>query len=128
MEAAARKKLVANLLKYAGTTYAHEAGIRLADKSMPLFQLLTLCILASKPIDASIAVAAARELFAAGIGTPEAAFEADRAAMLRAFGRAHYVRYDESSATRRDIFLREVQDVWPWVRPYFDKRAVSARG
>ena len=23
---------------------------------------------------------------------------------------------------------REVQDVWPWVRPYFDKRAVSARG
>lgn len=96
MEAAARKKLVANLLKYAGSTYAHEAGIRLADKSMPLFQLLTLCMLAGKPIDASIAVAAARELFGAGIRTPEG--------------------------------LREVQDVWPWVRPYFDKRAVSARG
>ncbi|WP_040841948.1 endonuclease [Nocardia brevicatena] len=26
--------------------------------------------------------------------------------------------------TGGDIFLREVQDVWPWVRPYFDKRAV----
>jgi endonuclease III len=87
--------------------------------------------------------------------------------MIDAFGRAHYVRYDESSATRlteiaqlvvdeysgdlreiarrsyddidaakrmlkkfkgigdtgADIYLREVQDVWPWVRPYFDKRA-----
>jgi hypothetical protein len=89
--------------------------------------------------------------------------------MIRAFGRAHYVRYDESSATRltdmakrvsdefsgdvreiaqrsrhdigaakrilkqfngigdtgADIFLREVQDVWTWVRPYFDKRAIA---
>ncbi|WP_459546636.1 endonuclease [Nocardia sp. X0981] len=24
----------------------------------------------------------------------------------------------------RDIFLREVQQVWPWVRPYFDERAL----
>jgi hypothetical protein len=90
--------------------------------------------------------------------------------MISAFGRAHYVRYDESSATRladiahvvgddyggdlrqlaarsgRDvqgakrllmqfkgigdtgatIFLREVQDIWTWVRPYFDERAISA--
>jgi hypothetical protein len=90
--------------------------------------------------------------------------------MIRAFGRAHYVRYDESSATplteaaalvrreyggdlRRlaersnrdvgraaellqqfkgigatgaDIFLREIQNVWCWVRPYFDQRAVAA--
>jgi hypothetical protein len=27
--------------------------------------------------------------------------------------------------TGADIFLREVQDVWPWVRPYFDKRALD---
>ncbi|WP_280401281.1 endonuclease [Nocardia carnea] len=26
--------------------------------------------------------------------------------------------------TGGDIFLREVQDVWPWVRPHFDQRAV----
>ena len=31
------------LLTTAGTTYAEEAGIRLKDKPMPLFQLLTLC-------------------------------------------------------------------------------------
>ncbi len=28
--------------------------------------------------------------------------------------------------TGSDIFLREIQDVWTWVRPYFDKRAVAA--
>lgn len=170
MDAAARKKLAARLLEQAGTTYAQEAGIRLADKPMPLFELLTLCMLSSKPIDASIAVAAARELFRAGMRTPRAVLDADRADMIHAFGRAHYVRYDESSATRladiagtvvdeyggdlrtldgagdhdvtalrrslkrfkgigdtgADIFLREVQDTWTWVRPYFDQRAVAA--
>ena len=39
----------------AGTTYADEAGITLRDKPMPLFELLVLCMLASKPIDATIA-------------------------------------------------------------------------
>ncbi|PRC49993.1 endonuclease, partial [Mycobacterium sp. ITM-2017-0098] len=47
------------LLDEAGTTYADEAGITLADKPMPLFELLVLCMLASKPIDASIATRAA---------------------------------------------------------------------
>jgi hypothetical protein len=94
----------------------------------------------------------------------------DRRTMISAFGRAHYVRYDESSATRlteiaehvrdeysgdlrklaerskrdvgeakrilkqfkgigdtgADIYLREVQDVWTWVRPYFDERVSGA--
>jgi endonuclease III len=162
--------LVQRLLTAAGTTYAQEAGIRLKDKPMPLFQLLTLCMLASKPIDASIAVRAARELFTAGLRTPKAVLEADRSTMIAAFGRAHYVRYDESSATRladiactvrddysgdlrelaarsghdieaakrllmhfkgigdtgAEIFLREVQDIWTWVRPHFDERAISA--
>nr|WP_233151472.1 endonuclease [Mycobacterium lehmannii] len=170
MDAAARKKLVKRLLEQVGTTYAEDAGIRLADKPMPLFQLLILCMLSSKPIDASIAVEAARELFRAGLRTPKAVLDADRAEMIRAFGRAHYVRYDESSATRLTdiakavvdeyggdlrnldgtedhdataltrslkgfkgigdtgaaIFLREVQDTWTWIRPYFDARASSA--
>jgi len=169
VDTAARKQVTRNLLKHAGTTYADEAGIRLKDQPMPLFQLLTLCMLASKPIDATIAVRAARELFSAGMRTPPAVLSAQRADMISAFGRAHYVRYDESSATRladiaatvrddydtdlrelatrsahdvkaaarllkrfkgigdtgADIFLREVQDVWTWARPYFDKRAVT---
>jgi endonuclease III len=170
MDTAARNKVVRNLLDHAGTTYAEEAGIALKDKPMPLFQLLTLCMLASKPIDAAIAMRAARELFHDGLRTPKAVLDADRSTMIKAFGRAHYVRYDESSATRlvdiaravrddyaddvrglaeqssddvtsarrflkqfkgigdtgADIFLREVQDVWTWVRPHFDKRTISA--
>lgn len=167
---ARHKRLVAGLLEAAGTTYAEEAGIRLKDTPMPLFQLLSLCMLASKPIDAGIAVQAARELFEDGLRTPQAVLDADRSTMIEAFGRARYVRYDESSADRlidiaatvsdryggdlrrladesdrdvssakrllqqfkgigdtgADIFLREVQDVWTWVRPYLDDRATDA--
>ncbi|CAM4282696.1 endonuclease [Mycobacterium senriense] len=162
-------KRVRRLLDVAGTTYAAQARITMSDKPMPLFQLLVLCMLASKPIDAGIAMAAARELFKAGLRTPKAVQQADRQTMIDAFGRAHYVRYDESSATRladmagrvrddyagdlrrlaersqhdpaaakrmlkqfkgigdtgADIYLREVQDVWTWVRPHFDDRATG---
>lgn len=164
------EQLVRRLLKVAGTTYAAEAEIKLSDKPMPLFQLLVLCMLASKPIAARTAVHAARELFKTGLRTPKAVLAADRSTIISAFGRAHYVRYDESSATRltemaarvrdeysgdlrklarrsghdvraakrmlkefngigdtgADIYLREVQDTWPWVRPYFDDRAIAA--
>lgn len=165
-----RDQRVRRLLDVAGTTYAAQARIKMTDKPMPLFQLLVLCMLASKPIDAGIATGAARELFKAGLRTPKAVQESDRQTMIDAFGRAHYVRYDESSATRltdmaervgndysgdlreladrshhdvaaakrmlkkfkgigdtgADIYLREVQDVWTWVRPYFDDRATNA--
>lgn len=165
-----QRDLVHRLLSAAGRTYAEQAGIRLADKPMPLFELLVLCMLASKPIDAGIATQAGRELFRSGIRTPHAVLAAERRDMIRAFGRAHYVRYDESSATRltdiatmvddryrgdlrrlaaaadrdiaaarrllkefkgigdtgADIFLREVQDTWTWVRPFFDDRALAA--
>lgn len=170
MPTASTKKLLKGLLERAGTTYAQQAGIRLQDKPMPLFQLLVLCMLASKPIDAAIATQAAREVFKAGLRTPKAVLQADRSTMIAAFGRAHYVRYDESSATRladiartvhdqcaddlrgladrskhdtaaarrllkqfkgigdtgADIFLREIQDHWTWVRPYFDDRTLAA--
>ncbi len=158
------------LLEKAGITYAEQAGIRLDDKPMPLFELLVLCLLASKPIAADVAMRAAREIFGEKLRTPEGVLDAERATMIDAFGRAGYARYDESSATRltdtaaavrehyqgdlrglaarsehdtaaakrlleeftgightgADIFLREVQDVWTWVRPYFDHRATAA--
>ncbi|MDO3635961.1 HhH-GDP family DNA glycosylase [Mycolicibacterium arseniciresistens] len=163
-------QLVHRLLDRAGTTYAEEAGVHLKDTPMPLFQLLTLCMLASKPIDATIAMRAGHELFAAGIRTPDTVLEAKRQKMIDAFAHAGYARYDESSATRltdmatavrdgysgdlrnlaesaghdvaaakkllmefkgigdtgADIFLREVQDTWTWVRPHFDERARGA--
>ena len=165
-----RGDIAKRLLEEAGTTYAREAGITLKDTPMPLFELLVLCMLASKPIDAGVAVAAAREVFHVGLRTPEAVRDADRKTMIDAFGRAGYARYDKSSATRLTemahtvgdeygddlrkladaaggnaataakllqqfkgigatgsaIFLREVQDTWTWVRPYYDQRARDA--
>jgi endonuclease III len=104
------EQVVRRLLKLAGTTYATEAGIRIHDKPMPLFQLLVLWLLASKPVDATTAMRAARELFKAGLRTPKAVLASDRAAMISAFGRAHYIRYDESSATRLTDMAQRVRD------------------
>lgn len=170
MDRSTQQRRVDRLLATAGTTFADEGGIRLKDQPMPLFELLALGMLAGKPIDAAIATRAARELFRAGLRTPQRVLDADRRQLIDAFGRARYVRYDESSATRltdiastvrdryrgdlrrlagaaghdpaaakallkqfngigdtaADIFLREVQDVWTWVRPYFDERARAA--
>lgn len=66
---------------------------------MPLFQLLVLCLLSDQPTDTAVAARAARELFRSGLRTPHTILAADRGAVLRALARAHYRRYDESSAT-----------------------------
>jgi endonuclease III len=91
--------LVAELLQRFGRTYAQEAGIRLADQPAPLYQLLVLATLISARISADIAVAAARELFAAGYRTPRAMTEASWQDRVDALGRGHYKRYDERTAT-----------------------------
>ena len=85
------------LLDKAGTTYAEQAGIALADKPAPLYRLLVLSTLLSTRIRADTAVAAAREL--AAYGTPERMLGSSRRDRVAALGRAHYVRYDESTAT-----------------------------
>ncbi|MFI6214003.1 endonuclease [Nocardia brasiliensis] len=161
------RNVVHALLERAGEGYAAQAGIDLADKPAPLFQLLVLAELLSTRISADIAVAAAKELIATGYRTPQRIADAQWQELVDALGRAHYKRYDESTATRlgananlvldkyggdlrklgeaaeqdraraaqllqefqgigptgSDIFLREVQDVWTWARPYFDERA-----
>ncbi|MBT2450853.1 endonuclease [Streptomyces sp. ISL-43] len=87
------------LLEEYGRTHAEEAGIRLRNTPAPLYQLLTLCVLFSVPIKADIAVAAARELFGAGMRTPRAMAASSWQDRVDALGRAHYRRYDESTAT-----------------------------
>ncbi len=160
---------VAALLDEHGRTFAAEAGITLRDKPKPLFQLLVLALLASTRISASVAVAAARELWSAGWRTPERLLDSTWQERVDALGRGGYRRYDESTATRladlavrlreelggdlravrpadadglpalrdtltgftgigptgADIFCREVQDVWPGVAPFFDRRALA---
>ncbi len=92
-------KVVRSLLDTCGRTYADEAAIRLADRPAPLYQLLVLTVLLSTRIKAEIALAAARELFQAGLGTPEKMRAASWQERVDALGRAHYVRYDESTST-----------------------------
>jgi endonuclease III len=156
-----------------GRTYAQEAGIRLRDTPQPLYRLLVLAELLSTRIRAGVAVAAAKELSAAGMRTPRRMTEATWQQRVDALGRGGYRRYDESTATRlgdgaellldeyggdlrrlreraegdrdrmrellqefpgvgpsgADIFLREVQAVWPEAAPYVDGKALQgARG
>ncbi|WP_033216704.1 hypothetical protein [Kitasatospora phosalacinea] len=157
---------VSGLLDEHGRTYAREAGITLRDRPSPLYRLLVLTVLSSIRISADTATAAARELSRAGLRTPRAMADSTWQDRVDALGRAHYVRYDESTATalgdgarlvlerwrgdlRRmaaeaggdpgalrgllrevprigpvgaDVFCREAQAVWPWLRPSFDAR------
>ena len=113
-----------------------------------------LALLLSARIGAGIAVAAADALRAAGWTTPQRMRDAPRSSVVAALGRSGYRRYDERTATRlrelatlvlekyggdlrrlaaaaggevdrSAVFLREVQAVWPWVRPCLDARAVE---
>lgn len=104
------QETVRSLLSIRGWTYARQAGIRLADRPAPLYQLLVLCVLFSVRIKANIAIAAARELFQAGYGTPRAMLDAGWQALVDALDRGHYVRYDESTATELDAGARLVLD------------------
>ena len=157
------------LLSEAGHTFAEDAGIVLKDQPAALFKLLALANLLSTRISSDIAVAAARELFEAGGGTARGMARLTWQERVDALGRAHYVRYDESTSTRlgdmaekvmeeydgdlrklppkagrdaerarellqgfpgmgpvgAEIFCREAQAVWPWLRPSFDSLALK---
>ncbi|KQZ19871.1 MULTISPECIES: hypothetical protein [Streptomyces] len=157
------------LLDLHGTTYAEEAGIRLRDTPQPLYQLLVLSHLLSARIRASVAVAAARALYAHGMRTPRRMADATWQQRVDALGEGGYRRYDERTATQlgdgavllldehggdlrrlrreadgddgalrralqrfpgmgptgADIFVREVQTVWPETAPFLDAKALQ---
>ena len=87
------------MLFRSGQPDAGLGGVGLADSPAALYQLLVLATLLSARISADIAVAAARELFAAGYRTPRAMSKASRQDRVNALGRGHYKRYDERTAT-----------------------------
>jgi endonuclease III len=167
--AASQKHVVTQLLERFGHTYAEDAGIALADKPAPLYQLLVLTTMLSHRISADLAVEGAKALFSSGYRTPERMRDASWQDRVDALGRGHFRRYDESTAatlgevavtilerwdgdlrnlreaaegepgrirellqefkgigpTGADIFLREVQGVWPGVSPYFDAKVIE---
>lgn len=106
------EQTVRQLLDEHGRTYADEAGIKLRDTPAPLYRLLVLVVLCSTRIKADIAVAAAVELFRARLRTPRAMADADWQTIVDALGRAHYVRYDESTATALQKGAELVLERW----------------
>jgi endonuclease III len=92
------RELIRELLHRHGHTFADDAGIRLADRPAPLYQLLVLATLLSARIRAGVAVAAARQLFAAGYRSPAAMDAASWQERVDALGRGHYRRYDERTS------------------------------
>ncbi|WP_406382158.1 endonuclease [Streptomyces sp. NBC_01618] len=163
------RRTVEVLLDRYGTTYAAEAGIRLRNAPQPLYQLLVLSDLLSARIRASVAVAAARALFAHGLRSPDRMIGATWQERVDALGEGGYRRYDERTATQlgdgaelllveyggdlrrlrkeadgdldilrsglrrtpgmgpagADIFVREVQAVWPEAAPFLDGKALQ---
>ena len=93
------RAVLAALLDRYGQTYAEQAGVRLADRPSPLYQMLVAATLAAAPVDTETAAAAARELWAAGLRTPRAMRDAGWQDRVDALGRGHYRRYDERTAT-----------------------------
>jgi hypothetical protein len=83
---------IRSLLSRLGRTYAQDAGMHLADRPAPLYQLLVLATLLSTRISSDIALAAARELFTAGDRTPAAMSRASWQDRADALGRGHYRR------------------------------------
>jgi len=104
--------IVKQLLDRYGHCYAEEAGIGLADRPGPLYQLLVLATLLSARIAADVAVAAARELYKAGYRSPRAMSEASWQDRVDALGRGHYRRYDERAATMLGDGAALLTDRW----------------
>jgi endonuclease III len=99
MAGTAERATMRALLDGYGRTYAEEAGIDLTDAPQPLYRLLVLACLLGARIRAAAAVAAARELSAAGLVSPRAMVEATWQQRVDALSRGGY-RRDERTATQ----------------------------
>ncbi|MEU7718918.1 endonuclease [Streptomyces tibetensis] len=94
------ERVVRELVRAHGRTYAEEAGIGLKDTPQPLYRLLVLSHLLSARIRASIALATARALHEAGLRDPRRMARASWQERVDALGRGGYRRYDERTATQ----------------------------
>jgi len=82
-------------------SYAHRLGIHLASrKEEEVFKWFLACLLFGKPIQTEIAEQAYGELVAARLTSPDAILRAGWDRLVALLDRAHYVRYDFSTATK----------------------------
>ncbi len=80
---------------------ARSLGIDLASKrEEELFKWFLACLLFGKPIQSAVAERAFRELMQARLTSPAAVTRAGWDKLVSLLDRAHYVRYDFSTATK----------------------------
>jgi hypothetical protein len=88
---------------------ARSLGIDLASKrEEELFKWFLACLLFGKPIQSAIAERAWRELVQARLTSPRAISRAGWDKLVSLLDRAHYVRYDFSTATKLLDVCREL--------------------
>jgi len=82
-------------------SYARKLQINLASRDeRELFKWFLACLLFGKPIQTEIAERAYRELVGAGLTSADAIVRAGWDKLVLLLDRAHYVRYDFSTATK----------------------------
>ena len=92
---------------------AKDLGINIASGSeKQLFHWFICVILFSKPVQQEIAGAAFRDLKKEQVDTPERICAAGWQRIVDILDTAHYVRYDESTATRLLDASKKVVDEW----------------
>lgn len=91
-------------------SFARRLQIDLTSKNEEeLFKWFLACLLFGKPIQTEIAERAYQELVAARITSPDAILRAGWDKLVRLLDRAHYVRYDFSTATKLLEVCRELK-------------------
>lgn len=90
--------------------YACSLQIDLSSrKEAEIFKWFLACLLYGKPIQTEIAEKAWRELVAARLTSPDAILRAGWDRLVALLDRAHYVRYDFSTATKLLDVCRELK-------------------
>ncbi|MDI3405269.1 HhH-GDP family DNA glycosylase [Streptomyces cavernicola] len=106
------RKVLRELLREHGQTYAAEAGIRLRDTPQPLYRTLVLAHLLSARIRASVAVATSRTLYEAGLRDASSMSGSTWQQRVDALGEGGYRRYDERTATQLGDAADLLLDRW----------------
>ena len=95
-----KQEIISRLLETCGRTFADELNIRVKrDTPSEWFKLLVYVLLSSRRIGKQLSLRAAREISKEGWTTPQRMAKTTWEQRVQVLDRAHYVRYDYSTAT-----------------------------
>jgi len=95
-----KQEIISRLRDTCGRTFADELNIRVKrDTPSEWFKLLVYVLVSSRRIGKQLSLRAAREIFKEGWTTPQRMAKTTWEQRVQVLDRAHYVRYDYSTAT-----------------------------